>query len=79
MSAMRLVGVERRAARASCRRSASIVLVATKRPWVWKIGSAWISTSSSVKRQSLGQRPGVREQVAWVSIAPFERPVVPEV
>ncbi|MNU06978.1 hypothetical protein D3C72_2523690 [compost metagenome] len=28
-----------------------IVLVATKRPWVWKIGKACSSTSSLVKRQ----------------------------
>ena len=37
--------------------------MATNSPWVWKIGSAWISTSSAVKRQRRYERPRVRGEV----------------
>ena len=40
------------AGRSSRRRASSVTLVATNRPWVWKIGSACSSTSFAVKRQS---------------------------
>ena len=56
-----------------------MTLVATKRPWVWKIGSAWISTSSAVKRQASISARVFETRLPWVSIAPLERPVVPEV
>ena len=41
-----------------------MTLVATKRPWVWKIGRAWISTSSAVYAPGLAQRLGVRNEIA---------------
>ena len=40
------------------------MLVATNSPWVWKIGSAWISTSSAVKRQVSLQGERVRDEIA---------------
>ena len=52
---------------------------ATKRPWVWKIGSAWISTSSGRKPQAACRVLTFDHRLSLVSIAPFERPVVPEV
>ncbi len=57
----------------------STVLVATKSPWVWNTGSAWISTSSGVKRQYALSVRAFEARFSWESIAPFERPVVPEV
>ena len=57
----------------------SATLVATNRPWVWKTGSAWISTSSAVKRQSLTSASALEVKFSCVSIAPLERPVVPDV
>ena len=57
----------------------STVLVATNRPWVWNTGSAWISTSSGVKRQYSTSVSAFDDRLSWVSIAPFERPVVPDV
>ena len=58
---------------------ARTTLVATNSPWVWKIGSAWISTSSLVNCQWLASVTALARRFAWESIAPFERPVVPEV
>ena len=57
----------------------STVFVATKSPWVWKIGSAWMRTSSGVKRQVAASVAAFDARLSCVSIAPFERPVVPEV
>ena len=57
----------------------SATLVATKRPWVWKIGSACSSTSASVKRQYSASTSAFDSRFSWLSIAPFDRPVVPEV
>ncbi len=42
----------------------SVTLVATKRPCVWKIGSACRSRSSGVKRQTVPKDLGVRCQIA---------------
>jgi hypothetical protein len=55
------------------------MLSATKRPWVWKSGRAWISTSSAVKPQASSSACVFDQRLSWVSIAPFDRPVVPEV
>ena len=57
----------------------SITFEATKRPWVWKIGSACNSLSASVKRQTSVRTRAFDRRLPWLSIAPFERPVVPEV
>ena len=58
---------------------ASTVLVATNRPCVWNTGRAWISTSSAVKRQKSTRVRAFEARLSWVSMAPLERPVVPEV
>ena len=54
---------------------------ATKRPWTWKIGSAWTSTSppSSGERQCqyVFSVSAFESRLPWVSIAPLLRPVVP--
>ncbi|MNL61334.1 hypothetical protein D3C87_1852410 [compost metagenome] len=52
---------------------------ATNRPWVWKIGKAWISLSELSKRQYPQSVRALDRRLSWVSIAPLERPVVPEV
>jgi hypothetical protein len=57
----------------------STTLVATNSPWVWKIGRAWMRTSSAVKRQNSVNAKAFEPRFAWLSIAPLERPVVPEV
>ena len=41
----------------------SVTLVATNSPCVWKIGSAWISTSSGVKRHASTSACGVGAQI----------------
>ena len=43
----------------------SVTLVATKSPWVWKIGSAWISTSSAVKRQVSIRARAFETRLPW--------------
>ena len=58
---------------------ARATLVATKRPCVWKIGRAWISRSWAVKRQTSRSASALEARLAWLSMAPLERPVVPEV
>jgi hypothetical protein len=57
----------------------SVTLVATNSPCAWKIGSAWMSTSSSVKRHVATSASALALRLPWLSIAPFERPVVPDV
>ena len=57
----------------------SATLAAAKRPWAWKTGSAWISRSSEVKRQQSIRVSAFDDRFLWVSIAPLERPVVPDV
>ena len=57
----------------------SATLTATKRPCVWKTGSAWIRRSAAVNRQHSTSVRAFEERFSWLSIAPFERPVVPEV
>lgn len=59
--------------------AASTTLVATNRPWVWKIGRACSSTSSSVNRQRSTRVNAFDSRFSCVIIAPLERPVVPEV
>jgi len=59
--------------------TAARMLVATNRPWVWKIGRACRSTSSAVNRQTSTSVSAFDNRFSWLSIAPFERPVVPEV
>jgi hypothetical protein len=54
-------------------------LVATKRPWVWKIGRAWSSTSSARKPQILCRARALEARLPWLIMAPLARPVVPEV
>ncbi len=57
----------------------SVMLVATNRPWVWKIGSACSSRSSAVNRQVSRRASAFEARLPWLSMAPLERPVVPEV
>ena len=57
----------------------SVTLVATNRPWVWKIGRACSSRSSAVKRQASRSAWAFEARLPWLSMAPLERPVVPEV
>ena len=57
----------------------SAILVATNRPWVWKIGSACSRRSSLVKRQTSFNVSALEARLPWLSMAPFERPVVPDV
>ncbi len=52
---------------------------ATNSPWTWKIGNVWSNTSSGPNRQISWSATAFDSRFAWVSIAPFERPVVPEV
>jgi hypothetical protein len=59
--------------------AARVTLVATNRPWVWKIGSAWSSRSSAVKRHASRKVSAFEARLPWLSMAPLERPVVPEV
>ena len=53
--------------------------LATNRPWTWKIGSAWISTSPSRQSQKSFSTCAFDSRLPWLSIAPLLRPVVPEV
>jgi hypothetical protein len=53
--------------------------VATKRPCTWKVGSMCSSTSPGRKPQYSCSTSALAARLRWVSIAPFERPVVPEV
>ena len=57
----------------------SVTLVATNRPWVWKIGSACSSRSSGVNRQTSRSISAFDARLPWLSMAPLERPVVPDV
>ena len=59
--------------------AASVMLVATNKPWVWKTGRACSRTSLAVKRQQTFSACALEIRFPWVNIAPFERPVVPEV
>ena len=56
-----------------------VTLQATNKPWVWKIGSAWISRSSALKCQALARVSALEARFLCVSMAPLERPVVPDV
>ena len=49
-------------------------LEATKRPWVWKIGRAWSSTSCRREAPEFGQGFGVRQQVAVGQHRPLRPP-----
>ena len=51
------------AGRSSSRRDSSATLEATNRPCVWKIGSAWISTSALGEAPDVDQRQRVRRQI----------------
>jgi hypothetical protein len=55
------------------------VLIATKRPCVWKIGNACSSTSPALNCQISTNASAFERRFSCVIIAPFERPVVPEV
>ena len=57
----------------------SVTLIATNSPWLWKIGRAWSKRSSAVKRQTSLSVTALDSRLPWLSIAPLERPVVPEV
>ena len=57
----------------------STTLVATNRPCVWKMGRACTSTSSAVNRQHSTSASAFERRLSWVSMAPLERPVVPDV
>ena len=59
--------------------ASKVTLQATNRPWVWKIGSACRRTSSGANPQASCSVRAFESRLSWVSIAPFERPVVPEV
>ena len=59
--------------------ASSATLTATKSPCVWKTGRAWISRSPPVNRQTSISVSAFEARFSWLSIAPFERPVVPEV
>ena len=74
-----LVGVEARQRRSSTTPAISVTLVATNSPWVWKIGRAWSRTSSPVNRQTSASVRALDARLSWLSMAPLERPVVPEV
>ncbi len=50
-----------------------------KQPWTWKIGRAWSSTSSGENPQISCRASALAIRFPWLSIAPLERPVVPEV
>ncbi len=50
---------------------------ATNRPCTWKIGSAWISTSSARQPQASCSTRALLSRLPCVSIAPLLRPVVP--
>ena len=52
---------------------------ATNRPWVWKMGSMCRSTSPARNPQASCSTCAFENRLAWVSIAPFGLPVVPEV
>ena len=56
----------------------SATLTATNSPWVWKTGKAWIRRSAPVTATSTSVS-AFDDRFSWVSIAPLERPVVPEV
>lgn len=56
-----------------------VMFAATKSPWMWKIGSAWISRSSAVNSQASSSARQLEARLPWESTAPLERPVVPEV
>jgi hypothetical protein len=57
----------------------SVTLIATNSPCEWKIGSACRSTSASVNRHVSVSARAFDRRFPCVSIAPFDRPVVPEV
>ena len=52
---------------------------ATNRPWTWNTGSAWSSTSPGTQPQYSCSTSPLEIRLPWVIIAPFDRPVVPEV
>ena len=52
---------------------------ATKSPWTWKSGSMWMSTSAGPKPHARCSTSAFEARLRCVSIAPLERPVVPEV
>ena len=56
-----------------------IRFVATNSPCVWKIGSACSSTSFAVNFHVVSSAWALEARLSCVSIAPFERPVVPDV
>ncbi|GAC1600702.1 MAG: hypothetical protein NVS3B2_03110 [Ramlibacter sp.] len=51
--------------------------MATNNPCTWKIGSAWISTSSGTHPQESLSTRAFDSRLPCVSIAPLLRPVVP--
>ena len=57
----------------------SATLVATKSPCVWWVGNAWIRISDSLKRHRRFNAAAFAASAEWGSIAPFGRPVVPDV
>jgi hypothetical protein len=59
--------------------ASKVTLVATNRPWVWKMGRAWSSRSRAVNRHASRNVSALEARLPWVSIAPLERPVVPDV
>ena len=59
--------------------ASAMTLEATNSPCVWKIGSACNSTSFAVKRQASTRAAAFDKRLSCVSMAPLERPVVPEV
>ena len=57
----------------------SATLLATNSPCVWNTGSACSSTSAALNRQVSISACAFDDRLACVSIAPLERPVVPDV
>src|SRR5215475_11438414 len=58
---------------------ASTVLIAANRPCTWNRGRTWSSTTLPVNRQDRARTDAFEARLARVNIAPFDRPVVPEV
>ncbi len=52
---------------------------ATKSPCTWKSGSMCTSTSPGRKPHARCRTCAFEARLRWVIIAPFERPVVPDV
>lgn len=50
---------------------------ATNRPWAWKSGRAWSTTSSGPKPQTCRRVAALEARLRWLSMAPLGRPVVP--